>query len=54
MRSPLLKALLLGLLIGIVGLVVSPFPFALDLEESTGLGLLFKLRGSKQAPLMLS
>ncbi len=50
MRSPLLKALLLGLLIGIVGLVVSPFPFALDLEENTGLGLLFKLRGAKQAP----
>jgi len=50
MKSPLLKALLLGLIIGILGLIVSPFPFSLDLEENTGLGLLFKLRGPRQAP----
>ena len=50
MRSRLFKALLLGLLIGILGLIVSPFPFSLDLEENTGLGLLFKLRGPRQAP----
>jgi len=50
MKSPLLKALLLGLFIGILGLVLSPFPFFLDLEENVGLGLLFKLRGPRQAP----
>jgi adenylate cyclase len=33
-----------------VGLVISPFDFALNIEENTGLGLLFKLRGARQAP----
>jgi adenylate cyclase len=46
----LFKAILLGFLVGIVGLVVSLFHFALKIEENTGLGLLFKLRGVKQAP----
>jgi adenylate cyclase len=50
MRSPLLKGVLLGLLIGVLGLLVSPLRFALDMEEDTGLGLLFKLRGERQAP----
>ena len=44
----LFRATILGLLIGLVGLMISPFRFALNLEENTGLGLLFKLRGVKQ------
>ena len=43
-------AFLLGLAVGITGLLTSPFHFALNLEEDTGLGLLFKLRGAKSAP----
>ncbi len=49
MMPRLFKAILLGFLVGIVGLVVSLFHFALKFEENTGLGLLFKLRGVKQA-----
>ncbi len=49
MSSPY-KATVLGLLIGILGLAVSPFHFTLNLEENVGMGLLFKLRGAKQAP----
>jgi serine phosphatase RsbU (regulator of sigma subunit) len=45
-----LKAISLGFLVGIVGLVISPFHFALSIEENNGLGLLFKLRGPRQAP----
>jgi adenylate cyclase len=41
---------LLGLLVGIFGLVASPFRFVLGVEENTGLGLLFKLRGARPAP----
>ncbi|GAG08472.1 unnamed protein product, partial [marine sediment metagenome] len=37
-------------LIGIVGLLISPFRFTLDIEENAGLGLLFKLRGVRPAP----
>src|SRR5210317_1579550 len=48
MKSRLLKAIILGLVIGLVGLLLSPFRFALNLEENTGLGLLFKLRGVQQ------
>ena len=44
------KAIFLGFLIGIVGLLLSPFRFALDIEENAGLGLLFKLRGVRPAP----
>ena len=47
----MLKAVILGFLVGIVGLVVSPFRFALSLEENTGLGLLFRLRGATRPPL---
>ena len=47
MKSRLLKAIILGLAIGLVGLLLSPFRFALNLEENTGLGLLFKLRGAQ-------
>jgi adenylate cyclase len=49
-RSPLTKAILLGLFIGVVGLVVSPLRFTLGIEENIGLGLLFKLRGAREAP----
>jgi len=48
MRSRLFKAIILGLSIGVLGLLLSPFRFALNLEENTGLGLLFKLRGVQQ------
>jgi serine phosphatase RsbU (regulator of sigma subunit)/CHASE2 domain-containing sensor protein len=48
MRSRLFKAIILGFFIGLVGLLLSPFRFALNLEENTGLGLLFKLRGVQQ------
>ncbi len=44
-RPRLLKAVILGLVIGFIGLLLSPFQFMLNLEENTGLGLLFKLRG---------
>jgi len=50
MISRLFKAILLGFLIGIVGLLISLFPFAHSMEENKGLGLLFKLRGARQAP----
>ena len=50
MFTRLLKALPLGLLIALTGLTVSFFQFAHDLEEDIGLGLLFKLRGPRQAP----
>ncbi len=48
MRPRLFKAIILGLIIGLVGLMISPFRFALNLEENTGLGLLFILRGIRQ------
>ena len=48
MKSRLFKAIILGFIIGFVGLLMSPFRFALNLEENTGLGLLFKLRGVQQ------
>lgn len=44
------KAIILGLLIGIAGLMVGLIPFGLELEESFGLDLLFKLRGVRQPP----
>ena len=50
MTTRLCKAVTLGLLTGILGLTVSISPYGYDLEESIGLGLLFKLRGKRQAP----
>ncbi|MCK4987109.1 MAG: hypothetical protein KAS40_16380, partial [Desulfobacterales bacterium] len=50
MMSRLFKAIILGFLIGIVGLLISPFRFALNIEENAGLGLLFKLRGVRPPP----
>ena len=48
--SRLFKATIFGFLIGSVGLVISLFQFALNIEENAGLGLLFKLRGARPAP----
>src|SRR6266545_6606520 len=50
MLTGLLKALPLGVVIAITGLVISFFQFTHDLEEDAGLGLLFKLRGPRPAP----
>ncbi|MGA1824944.1 MAG: CHASE2 domain-containing protein [bacterium] len=44
------KAIFLGFFIGIVGVVVSLFHCAHTIEENAGLGLLFKLRGVREAP----
>jgi signal transduction histidine kinase len=41
---------IVGVLTSILGLTVSLLPYGYDLEESIGLGLLFKLRGKRQAP----
>jgi len=48
--SRLSKAVTVGLVTGIVGLVASLVPIALDVEENIGLDLLFKLRGAREAP----
>src|SRR4030066_324656 len=48
--SPLFKAILLGFLVGVFGLTPVPFRFTLGIEENTGLGLLFKLRGAMPPP----
>jgi signal transduction histidine kinase len=40
----------LGLLTGVLGLAASLLPLGYDLEETVGLGLLFKLRGERPAP----
>ncbi len=49
MTFRIFKAILLGTLIGIGGLVISFFHFSHEMEENAGLGLLFKLRGIRQA-----
>jgi adenylate cyclase len=46
----LFKAIPLGLLVAITGLVTSFFYFSHEIEEDAGLGLLFKLRGIRAAP----
>jgi adenylate cyclase len=50
MKQRLPKAILLGIVVGTIGLLLSPFQFAMNLEEDTGLGLLFKLRGARKPP----
>jgi adenylate cyclase len=50
MLSRVIKAVSLGLLVGLTGLVLSYVPFFHDLEEDAGLGLLFKFRGVRQPP----
>lgn len=47
---PFCRAACFGLLIGIFGLLVSFFPFVSELEEDSGLALLFYLRGPRQPP----
>src|SRR5210317_1281754 len=49
-RKRILKAAVLGIVVGVLGLLISPFQFAMNLEEDTGLGLLFKLRGPRKPP----
>jgi adenylate cyclase len=44
------KALILGFVTGIVGMIISLIPSGLALEENLGLDLLFKLRGVRKAP----
>jgi adenylate cyclase len=48
--SRLAKAVIAGLVTGILGVVLSALPFGLDLEEDVDLYLLFKLRGTREAP----
>jgi adenylate cyclase len=48
MLSRVSKAIVLGLLTGIVGVVVNVLPFGLSLDENVGLDWLFKLRGERQ------
>ena len=48
--SSLSKAGLFGVLIGIMGIAISFFPFAHRLEENADLELLFKSRGVRKAP----
>jgi adenylate cyclase len=50
MSSRFIKAILLGLLVGIAGAIVSLFPSWHSLDEDFGLGFLFKLRGEKPKP----
>jgi adenylate cyclase len=44
------KAIVLGLLTGILGVTLALTPLGHGLEENVGLDLLFKLRGPRQAP----
>ena len=48
MLSRAVKAIFIGLLVGLTGLVLSYVHFFHDLEEDVGLGLLFKFRGVRQ------
>jgi len=50
LKSRASKAVLLGLIIGLLGLLFSPFSFVRDMEEDLGLGLLFRLRGQTEPP----
>ena len=49
MNKPV-KAILLGLFTGILGILASLVPFVLDLEEKAGLDWLFTLRGPRTPP----
>lgn len=48
--TTLWKVVLLCLITGISGLLISFTPFVLAIEENIGLGLLFKQRGTRKAP----
>jgi adenylate cyclase len=49
MLSRLPNAAILGILTGIVGVIASVLPLGLDLDETVGLDVLFRLRGERQA-----
>jgi adenylate cyclase len=51
--SCLAKAITIGLLTGMVGLMLGIAPVGLDLEEHVGLHILFRLRGERQAPAVV-
>lgn len=44
------KAVLLGFLTGVLGLLLSLVPIVFELEENVGLDILFKRRGARQTP----
>ena len=44
------RAIAASLVIGVAGVVLSALPLGLDLEESLGLDLLFRLRGDRDSP----
>ena len=46
----LLKVAAAGLVVGIIGVIMSISPFGKELEENAGLHLLFKMRGVRRAP----
>jgi adenylate cyclase len=48
--SRVLKAMILGVLTGLLGVTLSLLPPGANLEENVGLDLLFKLRGVRKAP----
>src|SRR5690606_28231794 len=48
--AKIIKAALFGLLIGMVGVVLSIVPLSRSVEEDVGLGLLFQLRGVRPPP----
>ncbi len=48
--SKFLKSVILGLVVGLLGIVLILTSFGHELEENLGLGLLFKLRGKRDAP----
>ena len=46
----LLKVTAAGMVVGTLGVIMSITPFGKELEENTGLHLLFKMRGVRRAP----
>jgi adenylate cyclase len=46
----LLKVAAAGLVVGIIGVIMSITPYGKELEENAGLHLLFKMRGVRRAP----
>ena len=45
-----LKAVTVGILAGLLGVILGISPFGLGLEENLGLDLLFRLRGVREVP----
>jgi len=48
--SRLAKAIVLGLITGVAGMMLSFIHFGLDVEENIGLSILFNLMGARKAP----